>query len=221
MIWPRGGQGFPKYVMKNGEWSMSVSLDASDKQRWKVSGLAIGWAAVLAIFAAWVWYGRDQEGHSGSWGGVTLAAAAVSAGLIVLAAVGARRDAGSGRAPIASVLAVVLWFMGALVWLAVALLGSGTACEGTSAACSWECLNQSGSSWQALSVLCVLGVTIAVPVLLTTSWGARSRLVARTAPALVLTLFILAVLLDAPHGTNTRCDAAALSRPCGAAVATR
>ena len=73
---------------------MSVVQDASDKQRRKVSGLAIGWAAVLAIFVASWWYGRDLEGHSGFWGGVTLAAVAVSAGLIVLAAVGARGDAG-------------------------------------------------------------------------------------------------------------------------------
>jgi hypothetical protein len=200
---------------------MSVFQDASDKQRWKVSGLAIGWAGVLAIFVAWLWYGHDPEGHSGSWGGVTLAATAVSAGLIVLVAVGARRDAGSGRAPVAFVLAVVLWFMGVLVWLAVAFVGFGTACEGTSAACSWECLNQSGSSWQALSALCVVVVTVAVPVLLTISRDTSSRLVGRTAPALVLTLFMLAVLLDAPHGTNTHCDAAALSRPCGAAVTTR
>jgi len=103
----------------------------------------------------------------------------------------------------------------------VALIGFGTACEGTSAACSWECLNQSGSSWQGLSVLCVVVVTFAVPILLTISWENSSRLVGRTAPALVITLFTLAVLLDAPHGTNTRCDAAALSRPCGTAVTTR
>lgn len=200
---------------------MSVFEHASDKRRWKVSSLAIGWAAVLAIFVAWLWYGRDPEGHSGSWGGVTFAAVAVSAGLIVLAAVGARRDAGSGRAPIASVLAVALWLMGALVWLVLAYIGSGTACEGTSAACSWECLNQSGSSWQALSVLCVIVVTVAVPVLLTFSREASSRLVGRTAPALVLALFMLAFLLDSPHGTNTHCDAAALSRTCRAAVTTR
>lgn len=65
---------------------MSVFEHASGKQRWKVSSLAIGWAAVLAIFVAWLWYGRGLEGHSGSSGGVTLAAEAVSAGLIVLAA---------------------------------------------------------------------------------------------------------------------------------------
>lgn len=200
---------------------MSVFEHASDKQRWKVSSLAIGWAAVFAIFVASLWYGRDLEGHSGSWGGVILAAVAVSAGLIVLAAVGARRDTGSGRAPVASVLTAVLWFMGALVWLALAYVGFGTACEGTSAACSWECLNQSGSSWQALSVLCVVVATVAAPVLLTISWQGSSRLVGRTAPPLVLTLFVLAALLDAPHGTNTHCDAAALSRTCGAAVTTR
>jgi len=200
---------------------MSVFEHASDKQRWKVSSLAIGWAAASAIFVSWLWYGRDPEVHSGSWGGVILAAVAVSAGLIVLAAVGARRDAGSGRAPFASVLAVVLWFVGAFVWLIVAFLVSGTVCEGTSAACSWECLNQSGPSWRGLSVLCVMVATVAVPVLLTISRDASSRLVGRTAPALVLTLFLLAVLLDAPHGTNTRCDAAALSRTCGAAVTTR
>jgi len=201
---------------------MSVFPGTSDnQQRRKVSGLAVGWAAVLAVVVAWFWYDHDLEGHSGSWGGVTLAAVAVSAGLVVLATVAARRDAGSGRAPVASTLAVVLWFVGSLIWFALAYIGFGTACEGTSAACSWECLNQSGSSWQALSVLCVVVATIAVPVLLVVSREVSSRVVGRTAPALVLALFIVAVLLDAPHGTNTQCLAAALSRPCGSAVATR
>ncbi|MFL6116265.1 MAG: hypothetical protein ACJ786_33670 [Catenulispora sp.] len=166
--------------------------------------------AVLAIVVAWFWYGRDLEGHSGSWGGVTLAAVAVAAWLVVLAAVGARRDAGSGRAPVASALAVVLWFVGMLLF-ALAYIGFGTACEGTSAGCSWDCLNQSGSSWQALSVLCVVVATVAVPVLRAVSRRADSRDVGRIAPALVLVLFIVAVLLDTPHGTNTLCSAVALS----------
>lgn len=173
--------------------------------------------AVLGILVAWAWYNSDPEGHSASWGVVTAAAVLVAAGLTALALVAVRRDAGSGTAPVASVLAVVVWFVGVLMYLAVAYIGFGTACGGTSGACSWACLNQAGSSWQALSIMCVVAATVAMPVLAVASRQVGSRVVGRTAPGLVLVLFVVAVLLASPRGSDTQCFAAS-GRACGNVV---
>jgi hypothetical protein len=190
-----------------------VSVPTEQRPSGAISGVAVGWTAVAALAVAWVWYDRDLEKHSGSWALMTVAAVAVSVGLAAVAAVGARRDAGSGTAPAATVLAVVLWGMGVLWYLALGWMGFGNACGGTGGACSWECLNQASGSWQTLSVLPLAAATVAPPILLAVSRRFRSRAAGRTAPALVIALVIAAVLFVSPHGSDSQCFASALTCP--------
>jgi hypothetical protein len=182
-----------------------MSLGTERRPSLNALSLKAAWTAVLVLAVAWVWYARDLEKHSGSWAGMVAAALAVSAGLVVVAAVGARRNAGSGGTPAATAFTVVLWGMGMLWYLVVGWMGYGNACGGSFALCSWECLNQAGSSWRMLSVLFLAAATVVPPVLLTVSRQARSRVVGGVAPALVIALVITAVLLVSPHGGTTQC----------------
>ncbi|GAA2003729.1 hypothetical protein [Catenulispora subtropica] len=187
-----------------------------------VWGHIVGWATpvVLAMAVVWHWYSGALEKHSGYWFGLTAAAATLSAGLVVLAAVGARRDAGSGPARVAPVVAVMVWVAGMAWYFAVVYLGFGEACSGSTGACSWECINQAGEDSQALSVAAVVAATAALPALRAVSRRVESRVVGGIGPVLVLMLFVTAGFLASPHGTSTRCfAAAAVSGPsCGAAA---
>ena len=165
----------------------------------------------LVVTVVWHWYSSDLEKHDGYWAGLTVAAVVLSAVLTALTAVAARHDADSGRVPITAGLAVTVWVAGLLWYFAVVFIGFGEACRGTSAACSWECLNQAGPNWQALSVAVVVAATVALLVLLAVSRQVHSRIVDRSAPALVLALFVTAGFLASPHGTETQCLASAVS----------
>lgn len=182
-----------------------MSVSAERRPSLSVSRTTAAWTAVLALVAAWAWYAHDLEGHSGSWAGMVAAAAAVSVALVAVAAVGARRNTGPGVTVMTSTLTVVFWGAGMLWYLAIGWMGYGDECGGSFAVCSWACLNQAGSSWRMLSVLCLAAATVVPPVLLSASRQGRSRIAGGVAPALVVALVITAVLLVSPHGTNGQC----------------
>ena len=91
---------------------------------------------------------------------------------------------------------VCVWLLGGLIDVLLGLLDGDDSCSGTGGS-SFECLHRAGPGLQALGGLMVLLATVVVAAMF---WvGRRSRVAGWLAPALIVGLYALAVVIWEPH----------------------